>query len=159
MGLFNMLSQQNSIKDSIMPAGAVQDLLGGRLPKLNTNSVFLKQGEYCVYIDKAIRNVEKTQRVGHFHGSSYKGLFGQPVRYGTSHNHEYQENFQYKGILYITNKRVIFQAQDKGFERAHGKLTAIEPFANAVRLQYGDTSFELIVADGNVVNAALKLII
>ncbi|MCR5836006.1 MAG: hypothetical protein K6G88_05845 [Lachnospiraceae bacterium] len=157
MGLINMITQQNSIKDSILPEGVAQDLLSGRLPKINTDSIFLKKGEYCVYIDKAIRNVEKTQRVSHYHGSSYKGLLGQPVRYGTSHNHEYLENFQYKGILYITNKRVIFQAQDKGFERPHGKLTAIETFANAIRLQYGDSSFELIVADGNVVNAALRL--
>ena len=157
MGIINMLSQQYEIKDSILPAGAAQDLLAGKLPQINTDSIFLKQGEYCVYIDKAIRNVEKTQKVGHYVGSSYKGLLGNPIRYGASHKHEYQENFQYKGILYITNKRVIFQAQEKGFERNHTKLTAIEPFDNGVRLQYGDTSFELIVADGRIVNAALKL--
>ena len=157
MGIINMLSQQYDIKDSILPAGAAQDLLAGKLPKINTDSIFLKQGEYCVYIDKAIRNVEKTQRIGHYAGSSYKGLLGNPVRYGVSHKHEYQENFQYKGILYITNKRVIFQAQEQGFERNHTKLTAIEPFDNGVRLQYGDTSFELIVHDGAIVNAALKL--
>lgn len=159
MGLLNMLSQQNSIKDSILPPGVANDLLSGKLPKINTDSLFLKTGEYCIYIDKAIRNIEKTQKVGHFRGSSYKGILGQPVRYGVGHSHEYQENFQYKGILYITNKRVVFQAQDNGFERIHSKLTAIEPFANAVRLQYGDKSFELIVADGNVVNAAIKLVV
>jgi len=122
MGLWNMLTQQNSIKDSILPAGAAQDLLSGRLPKLNTNSIFLKQGEYCVYIDKAIRNVEKTQRVGHYRGSSYKGLFGQPVRYGTSHSHEYQENFQFKGILYITNKELSFRRRIKALKELMASL-------------------------------------
>ncbi len=158
MGLFNMLSQQNSIKDSILPVAAKNEILNGRLPRLNTDSIFLKSGEYCVYIDKAILTIDKTKKIYHHTGSSYKGLLGNPVRYGTGHSHEYKEPYQYKGILYITNKRVIFQAKENAFEKMHTKLTSIEPYSNAVILQYGDKTYQLIVADGNVVNRALHLL-
>lgn len=55
------------------------------------------------------------------------------------------------------NKRVIFQATQNAFNKQHRYLTSIEPYSNAVVLQYGDKTYELIVADGSIVDYVLKL--
>ena len=53
------------------------------------------------------------------------------------------------------NKRVIFQATQNAFDKQHRYLTSIEPYS--VVLQYGDKTYELIVADGSIVDYVLKL--
>lgn len=78
---------------------------------------------------------------------------------GGSKPREYIETKQQKGILYITNKRIIFQASENAFDKQHRYLSSIEPYSNAIILQYGQTTYELIVADGAIVNHVLKLII
>ena len=56
MGLLDLFKPQPKMPmiQSILPAAAVQEILRGRLPILNTNKIFLKSGEQCHYIDKAI---------------------------------------------------------------------------------------------------------
>ena len=53
MGFLDIFKQQRTpIVTSILPDAAKQEILRGRLPILNTNTVFLKSGEKCHYIDK-----------------------------------------------------------------------------------------------------------
>ena len=55
MGLFDMFkAPQTPAVHSILPAAAVQEIMHGRLPILNSNKIFLKAGETCHYIDEAI---------------------------------------------------------------------------------------------------------
>ena len=56
MGLLDLFKPQSKtpMVQSILPDAAVQEILRGRLPILNTNKIFLKSGEVCHYIDKAI---------------------------------------------------------------------------------------------------------
>lgn len=158
MSLFEP-KQQMRISESILPIAARNEILAGRLPQLNTDKVFLKQGEFCSYIDKAILNIHIKKRVTQHIGSSAPGLFkGTRINAGMSKPIEYEETKQQKGILYITNKRVIFQAPQNAFDKQHRYLSTIEPYSNAVVLQYGQSTYELIVPDGNIVNQALRLI-
>lgn len=159
MGLLNILSQQDTIKESILPVAAKNEIANGRLPILNTTNIFLKSGEVCHYIDKAILTIQKEKKIYHRVGRSQKGLFGEyRSNYGVGVPIEYSEPYQYKGILYITNKRVVFQASENSFDKPHSKLSSIAPFKNAVVLQYGDKNYQLIVEDGDVVNEVLKLV-
>lgn len=161
MGFLDLLfnTQQNCINESILPLVAKQEIMSARLPHLNTEKIFLKEGEFCAYIDKAILNVKVKKRITKHVGSSSPGLLkGQRIHHGTGTSQEYTEVKQQKGILYITNKRVVFQATENGFEKLHRYLSTIEPYFNAVVLQYGKTTYELIVADGSIVNQVLKLI-
>ena len=69
MGLLDLFKPQPKMPmiQSILPAAAVQEILRGRLPILNTNKIFLKSGEQCHYIDKAIyekKDVYKRQAPG-----------------------------------------------------------------------------------------------
>lgn len=157
MGLFGP-RQQMQISDSIMPPAATAALLQGRSTQINTDSIFLKRGEYCLYIDKAILNDHVKKKFYQHIGGSAPGLLkGHRIHYGGSKPKEYEEVEQHKGILYITNKRTIFQSSGKSFDKQHRYLSSIDPYTNAVVLQYGDKNFEMIVPDGNVVNAALRM--
>lgn len=158
MGMF-FYKQQMQIADSILPAAAKLEIMANRLPQLNTDRVFLKKGEICSYIDKAILNVKVKKRIVRHVGHSSPGLFkGARINTGFSKPDEYTETKQQKGILYITNKRVIFQAGENAFDKQHRYLSSIEPYSNAVLLQYGQTTYELIVPDGAVIDYVLKLI-
>ena len=144
---------------SILPDVAIQEIRRGRLPQLNTDSVFLRNGEYCHYIDKAIMAKEKTSISYSGSGYSVPGLFkGHRMRASRGRRIENVSTEYFKGILYITNKRVIFQAKKNGFDKQHRSLSAIKPYSNGVELQYGNKAFSLLVYDGDLVDKVLKSI-
>jgi hypothetical protein len=158
VGLFGP-KQQTQISDSILPVLAKNEILMDRLPQLNTDKIFLKNGEICSYIDKAILNIHVKKRVTQHVGHSSPGLFkGTRFNMGMSKPIEYEEIKQQKGILYITNKRVIFQAPQNAFEKQHRYLSSIDPYSNAIILQYGEKIYELVVPDGGVVEQVLRLV-
>ena len=161
MGIFSNLMnpQQTTIQGSVLPVAARNEIMANRLPQLNTDTIFLQQGEICSYIDKAILNIKLKKRMSRHTGVSAPGLFkGHRVHTGMTKPIEYEELKQQKGILYITNKRLIFQAPENAFEKQHRYLSSIAPYSNAVVLQYGQKMFELIVPDGAVVNQVLQLV-
>lgn len=149
---------------TILPNAAKQEILRGRLPILRTDTIFLKRNEQCHYIDKAIyekRTVRK-RYVRHHYGASYKGLIFKDVRhhYGTGQT-DVQDNVQYKtirGILYLTNQRIIFVSPQNGFEERLDNLVATTPWSNCIELQFSKTTYKLFVPDGNVIHRALHLI-
>ena len=92
-------------------------------------------------------------------GGSAPGLFeGTRVSSGRGKTVEHTELIQHRGILYITNQRIVFQATEWGFDKTYRYLTAITPYSNACEMQFGNKSYCMIVADGSVVNQVLQLI-
>lgn len=158
MGLFG-LKQQTQIAESILPLAAKNEIMESRLPQLNTERIFFKKGEICSYIDKAILNIQVKKKMSQHVRHTSHGLFnGTKIGVGLTKPIEYEVSKQQKGILYITNRRVIFQAPQNAFEKQHRYLTSIEPYSNAVVLQYGEKTYEFIVADGSIVNRVLKMV-
>ena len=160
MGLLDFFFGNNTpTVTSILPVAARQEILCDRLPRLNTDSIFLKKGEYCVYIDKAILMVDKIKRVHKHHGTSTPGLFeGNRHNWGTGYTKEYTETQQFKAILYITNQRVILQCKDHGFDKQYRYLSAIKPYSNGIELQYGNKTYSIIVPEGEIPYRAIQLI-
>ena len=161
MGFFDALfgNKQLPVVTSILPNAAVQEIMAGRLPILNADTLFLKKGEQIHFIDKAINMEVKTKKTYEHIGFSTPGLFkGNRVNYGRGRPIERQENVFHAGVLYITNQRVIFQSKENGFDKSYGSLTAFVPYSNGIELQFGNKSYTLLVSDGNVVNQALRLI-
>ena len=146
---------------TILPPLARTEIQQGRLPNISSNTVFLKSGEVCHFIDKAILLKDKPRKSYMRTGksTSYKGFFGMrhTINRGQTDVEEHADIEQIRGILYITNKRLIFQATKNGVEKQHTLLTSIAPYLNAVELQYGSTHYNLIVPDGALVNMVLKL--
>ena len=71
MGLLDAIFGNNQPPkiNSILPIAAKNEIRAGRLPILNTDSLFLKRGEKIHYIDKAInleiKLVKQYRHVGH----------------------------------------------------------------------------------------------
>lgn len=89
------------------------------------------------------------------------GLFkGTRINMGGSHT-DVVDNVQYetiRGILYITNKRIIFVGESTGFDKRISDLIALTIYANCVELQFSRENYKIFVPNGNVTNAVLQLI-
>lgn len=162
MGFLDLFKPKVPTVQSILPDVAVQEILKGHLPILNTDKIFLKPGEKCRYIDKAIfekRTVQK-RYIRRNHGTMYPGLIFKDVKHtyggGTT---DVTENVQYsthRGILYITNRRIIFVGQQEGFDKPLSDLIAIQPYSNCVELQFNKDTYKIFVPNGVVVHAVLR---
>lgn len=147
---------------TILPDAARQEILNGRLPILKTDKVFLKSNESCHYIDKAIyeKKVTKKRYIRRNNGYSVPGLFkGTRIHFGGGQT-DVVDNVQYetyRGIVYLTNQRIIFVGDQNGFDRRINDLVATTPYSNCIELQFSKESYRLFVPDGNVMNQALHL--
>ncbi len=161
MGFFDALfgNKQMPTVTSILPPAAKQEIMAGRLPILNPDTLFPKKGEKIHFIDKAMNMEVKTTKTYQHMGFSTPGLFkGNRVNYGRGMPIERQENVYHAGILYVTNQRIIFQAKANGFDKAYKYLTAYVPYSNAIELQFGNKSYTLLLSDGEVLYQVLQLI-
>lgn len=89
------------------------------------------------------------------------GLFkGDRVHFGGGTAEPIEEIIteQFKGILYVTNRRVIFVSKVNGFDKPYKSLSAVTPYSNGIELQYGSTTYSLLVPDGDLLNAVFKLV-
>ena len=149
---------------SILPPAAVNEIMCGRLPILNTNRVFLKGGETCHYIDKAIyeKKIVRKRYVRKNRGTSYPGILFRDIRHHYVKGYtDVTDNVQYetyRGILYITNRRIIFQGEQGGFEIQLDDLSAITPYGNCVELQCKKENYKVFVPDGGVTHQVLQLV-
>lgn len=160
MGVLDAFFGQKSYPtvSSILPDIAKREIENGRLPRLTADNLLLKQGEYCCYIDKALLLVEKTTKTYRHIGTSAPGLFkGTRISFGQGVPLERKETIEYRGILYVTNKRVILQCKDNGFDKMHRYLTSVKPYTNGIELQYGNKTYSLVVPDGALATYAIKL--
>lgn len=162
MGFFDSLfgnKNQIPIVISILPDAARQEIIAGRLPILNTDKLFLKKGEKIHFIDKAVNMEQKKVKEFLHSGGSAPGLFkGTRWSAGRGKAVEHIELVQHRGILYVTNQRIVFQATEWGFDKQYRYLTAITPYSNGCEMQFGSKTYCLIVADGSILNHVLKLI-
>ncbi len=149
---------------SILPQAAVREILQGRLPILQTNRLFLKQGETCHYIDKAIYEKKTVRRryIRRSYNTGYPGFFFSGLRnhYGGGTTETEDQNYYetIRGILYITNQRLIFQGEQEGFDFSVSDLVAVQPYANCVELQCRKDHYKIFVPDGVVAQTVLQLI-
>lgn len=162
MGLFDALFGTNNqipMVTSILPLAAKNEIMSGRLPVLNTNKLFLKKGEQIHYIDKAVNLEIKTKKIYRNVGHSGPGLFkGNRYHVGVTKPIETQETIQHRGILYVTNKRIVFQASSFGFDKSYTYLSSVQPYVDACELQFGSKVYNMIVADGNLLYQVLQLV-
>lgn len=165
MGLFDLMKPQQQSQvvsiTSVLPDVAKQEIMNGRLPILKTSKVFLKSGEICHFIDRAIyeKQIVKKRYVSNGGTYSMPGLFKGTrvsVRKGNVQPVEEAHYEQNKGTLYITNKRIIFVSQQNGFDKKIGDIVAVSPYSNCVELQFSKGIYRVFVPDGNVVYAVLQ---
>lgn len=150
---------------SALPDAAKKQIEKGILPNLTSNRIFLRTGELCHYIDKSIyeRRTVSKKRVRKSSGYSMPGLSsGSRFRTGGS-NTTMVEDVKYdtcKGVLYITNQRIMFVGSQAGFgfEKDIDDLIAVVPFANCIELQFSKETLKLFVPDGNIPLRVLNML-
>ncbi|WP_294411282.1 hypothetical protein [uncultured Ruminococcus sp.] len=165
MGILDIFSQQSQVPtvNSILPDVAKQEIMNGRLPILNNDKIFMRSGEHCHFIDKAIYEKKKVNKryVRRGNGYSMPGIFkGTRIHMRGGHT-DVVDNIQYetiRGVLYITNQRIIFVAESDGFDKKISDLIALTPYSNCVELQFSKQIYKLFVPDGNVAQMVLRLI-
>lgn len=154
---------QTPIVTTILPDIAKREILRGRLPILKTNKIFLKNGEVCHYIDKAIyeKKIVRKRYVRRNSGYSVPGWFKGTRITLDSGKTDVVDNVQYeniRGVLYITNRRIIFVGDQSGFDKKVDDLIALTPYANCVELQFSKDNYKIFVPDGNVPHIVLQKI-
>lgn len=162
MGFFSDLfsPSQPSRPDNIpaiMPAGAIDQINRGILPTMNTDKIMLTKGEECHFAERCILIAEKVSKhyEGRHNGYSVKLTKHVTYRTGKSRGTPVEDVTQEKtkGLVYITDKRVIFVADKK-----LSSLTACVPYANALKLQFGTKTYTLMVPDGGAMSNTINMI-
>lgn len=133
---------------SIIPPNVAAAIRAGKLPTFKTRTVLLGENEICRFIDRAALVTQKvTKRYRHqANGTSFKVMKGITLRTGggTSTPIEEKVTEYTQGFIYVTDLRIIFVAQEKGFEKKIKNLTAVVPYSNGVGLQYGNQTYNLL---------------
>ena len=110
----------------------------------------------------AILMTEKTQKryVGNSSGFSFRVCKGVTYRTGQRRGRPIEETYteKNKGLLYVTNKRIIFVSDKNAFDKKLKSLTAITPYSNAVQLQFSGKTYTVLVPDGGIVSTLVSLI-
>lgn len=143
---------------SILPYQAISKIEAGILPFIQADKIVLAKGENCHYVEMGAIITEEKHFESKRDGASYRLFSGCYYHAGESRSDPVYEEVYTKGILFITNKRVVFHASKHGFDQKLAKLTAITPYTNAITLQFGSKTYTLMLPDGELAEKVLKLI-
>jgi len=117
----------------------------GELPIVRAN-IILQAGEMCHYAEQAVRLEPKTVTTGYtggYAGVSFRVAKGVSLHTGGTSRKAIKENImqKYQGQIYITNKRIVFVAQQKGFSMPLNKLVTVTLFSNAYQLHKDEVTY------------------
>lgn len=144
---------------SILPHQAVLKIESGILPFIQADKIVLAKGENCHYVEMGAIITEEKHFESKRDGASFRLFDGCYYHTGESKSEPVFETEYTKGVLFFTNKRVVFHASKNGFEQKIEKLSAITPYADAITLQFGSKTYTLMLPDGALAERALKLIV
>lgn len=165
MGLFDFANPKPTTPTvpSVLPPVARKQIMSGQLPVLQPNNLFLKEKEVLHFADRAIyekRTVNK-RKVRKNTGYSMPGIIKGTRIYhsgGDSSTVEDEKFETIKGLLYVTNKRIVFIGGHESFDEKISDLLSATPYANCVELQFERVCYKVFVPDGNVVYQVLRLV-
>jgi len=151
--------EQPPVLNTIFPTAAAQKIRNGVLPTIQADKIILSAGEVCHFVDvgAALTGKKKYRRV--HSGGSYHMWKGYTAHLGHSESVPISEPEYTKGIFYITNERVIFVAKNHGFDKKIKNLTAITPYTDAIGLQFGSKTYNLLLPDGETPKLVLDMLI
>lgn len=155
------LSEDPPKLESLVPARISADIMNGKLPVFHPSTLFLEPNETCHFMDRAAlvcqvkENGSISKRYGGTNRSLLRSFFGD-IRVTRPFEQSWTE---YKeGIIFVTNKRIVFIEPNNGFEEKISRLTTAVPYEDAIVLQFGKKHVALIVSDSQLIHRILKLI-
>ena len=163
--LFGKTNNDNAVDltlTSILPVGAMREIESGNLPVFNTATIVMSKNEICHFIDKSILVAEekrKSYKSNRF-GSSIRILKGWTIHLGNgnmSPNITSVQSF-HKGILYITNERIVFSSQKEVFDKKLKNLSSIIPYKDGITFQFGDRTYNVLLCDAKYALTILNIL-
>ena len=147
--IFKVAFENNDVTSNIMPKEAIKQIKDGEIPKINISNLILKEDEYCCYVDNAETYRDKTITTGYTRkgaGVSFRVTKDLSYHTGGGGSQAIRETQRttYSGILYLTNKRVIFTSQKDSFDKDINKLTSVTETKNGIVVQIGSDMYEII---------------
>jgi restriction system protein len=152
------LTATEKIPDEVLAA-----INNNTLPVLNPGTIILKQEELCHFYSKAVMETISTVQSGYkVSGSSRDSAALQNLNrkvHNTSirATHKNIKN-KYPGTLYITNMRIVFANQHRGFEVPISSLTSVTPVKDSIELQTGSSAKSLRVGNPSVILRIIQMI-
>ena len=133
------------------------EIENGYLPETQP-PILLQKSEICHYVTDADRIETKIERTGYVSGSrgvSIRIAKGITYRVGSTRGYPIKEEVTYKypGMLCLTNKRIIFHADKKGFVIPLKSLISLDTYSDGIKLfksttnyllQYGENESDLV---------------
>lgn len=128
------------------------------LPIIDT-PVFLNYGEVAVYHSQATRQETKNRvigRTGSYGGGTVRIAKGLSIHTGGSSSRPIygDVSMQYPGEFIITNERIVFLSNQKGFELKHQNITAATAYKDGFAFQSKNTSYVLLVPRADLATLA-----
>ncbi len=149
--IFKELSRKENNKDkSLMSKENLNMINEGKLPNIVVSNINLSKDEICFYLDIGYTFKDKiitTGYTGKNNGFSIKIMKGLTYRIGGSGGKVIRESERttYKGIIYITNKRVIYTSTNECFDRTFDKITSVVEAKDGIIVQIGSSLYSIIL--------------
>lgn len=153
MGLFNKIKSKTKKNDigleSLMERDTLLRLRFGSIldyRHIKNVSIMLGENEYCFFKDNAEITEEKEETIGYksnYDGFSINVARGLSFRTGDGKSQPIKKTkeIEYKGILYLTNKRVIYVSEKIGFDKKIADITSIQGMYGILILQIGSKTY------------------
>ncbi|MDE6614778.1 MAG: hypothetical protein K2K24_04640 [Clostridia bacterium] len=140
---------------------AIADMNSGIFNTIAVNKLVLKGGENCIYCDYAVAVTEKLQTVGNVSnggGFSVRVCRGVTYRFGNRGNEVIRDVIpkDVQGKLYITNKRIVFSAEEGAFSMPLAKVISYQIDGEMIIIQFDKSSKKLYLPTASCAINALK---
>lgn len=156
------LSEDAPKIQSLVPQRISNEIMTGQLPTFRPSTIMLGKNETCHFMDKAALAVKQKERsyATHRSGSSYKVTKNWTMHSSNGRAKPIdQEWFEFKeGVVFVTNERIIFVAPEHGFEKKVKNLTAVIPYTDAVALQFGSQTINLMMPQSQLMAMVLQMV-
>ena len=145
--------------NTIFPATAAQKIRSGSLPTIQADKIILSADEMCHFVDVGAAYTEKRRYQRTHMGGSYHMWKGFTLHTGRGETVPFSEPEYTKGIFYITNHRVIFVASKNGFDKKINKITAVIPYTDAIGLQFGSKTYNILLPDAETARLVIDMLV
>ena len=134
-----------------MEESAISAIAQGELPVVTGTPVLLEEGEIAHYYAPATKIVTKNKAVGRTGsgaGVRVRVAKGVSVRSGGGASQTVYDDVTdaFAGRVVLTNRRIVFLAEQNGFECKLSAISAIAPEGGRLLIQAGSKSYGLAVA-------------
>lgn len=152
--------RKKTMEDRDQEAKAIQALKSGVIPRLESSSLIMKEGEFASFECPTHMTIVKNKLVGSTGNSGgvsvrvAKGLYLRSGSFGS--RKIYKDMYEnYPGNFIVTNKRVVFLNPQKGFEIPYTKLTSVYSRGRILSLQSQNKGYSIFLSSPTVIETLI----